>query len=140
MKLYVSGTLTLMEKRREDALVLEAHGHIVTSNWLHEPELRVTDPNHEEWEERARANEDVEDITRSDAIVLYTEGKSTSGGRDTEFGIALALRKRLFIIDGGYNVFHRRAEAEHFETTIDLVRRLIDEEEYRPGLSQGAHA
>ncbi len=127
MKLYVSGTLTLMENRREDAALLEAHGHIVTSNWLYEPELRVTDPNHEEWEHRARANDDVEDITRSEAIVLYTEGKSTSGGRDTEFGIALALRRRLFIIDGGYNVFHTRAEVEHFETTLDLIAHLKDE-------------
>lgn len=124
MKLYVSGTLTLMERRRVDAAVLEANGHQVTSNWLHEPELRVTDPNHETWEFRARANEDVEDITRSDAIVLYTDGVSTSGGRDVEWGIALALRKRLFIIGDEYNVFHRRAEAEQFDTTWDLIDRL----------------
>lgn len=139
MKLYVSGTLTLVDHRRMDAAILEMHGHIVTSNWLYEPELRVTDPDHEEWEERARANEDVEDIIRADAIVLYTEGVSTSGGRDTEYGIALGLRKRLFVIDGGYNVFHRRAEAEHFETTMDLIDHLRDEGRLLT-LGQGARA
>ncbi len=131
MKLYVSGTLTLMKKRREDAAVLRGHGFDVTSNWLYEPELRVSDPDHEEWELRARANDDVEDITRADAIVLFTEGKSTSGGRDVEFGIALALRKRLFVIDGGYNVFHRRAEAEHFDDLGQLILKLTEERDRR---------
>lgn len=77
----------------------------VTSRWVAAP----TDPNgltDDAWRELAR--KDVEDIRRADALVLFTEpGRAGAGGRHVEFGVALGLGKRLLVVGGVENLFHR---------------------------------
>lgn len=60
-------------------------------------------------EAAAFAQEDVEDLAASHAIILFSErpdSHSKRGGRHVEFGMALAWGKRLFVIGPRENVFH----------------------------------
>ena len=57
---------------------------------------------------RLFAIDDYEDIARSDIMVAFTETPRTSsrGGRHVEFGIALALRKKIIVVGPRENIFY----------------------------------
>lgn len=103
---YFSGSMLLQDTLRGYAVELyENLGIDCTSNWLYEPEITVADPGREDWVLRARANEDRVDLERADAVVLFTDAPSTSGGLWVELGMALALRKPVHLVGPRVNVF-----------------------------------
>jgi nucleoside 2-deoxyribosyltransferase len=64
------------------------------------------------------ASEDLQDLNRADALVLFTPA-GRRGGCEVEFGIALALGKTLFIIGEPVNLFHYRAT--HSRTAAEFL-------------------
>ena len=120
MKIYLSGSFNARDIIEQYAAVLIERGHEVTSNWLWEPPKRVGDE-FEEWEFRARVNDDILDVQRSDTIVCFTEVPLTSGGRMFELGYATALGKELIVVGKHKAVFHYLAEMKQYDTWEDFL-------------------
>lgn len=72
--------------------LLRQCGHEIISRW-------ATDSNHEREGELNEAVKDLEDIQRSDAILLFTDnfGDRPGRGKYVELGYALALNKTIFV-------------------------------------------
>ena len=104
MKLYISGSFSDRDRLTEFANNLSYLGEEITSSWLTEPIIKV-EGEHDAWEKRARANEDLLDVERSDALLLVTYVESSTGGYNTELGIALANRKPIYLVGPKRSVF-----------------------------------
>lgn len=145
MRIYISGPFNHRPDFEIVKDALTCAGHSVTSNWLNEPPIVYNDPEHAQWEKRARANDDVEDVRRADAIAVFTQWPSTTGGRDTERGIAIAYQRwvrpdyRIFVIGGESTMFDALATFEHFEDIEDFLCAM-DDEAPRPSLPLVTHA
>jgi hypothetical protein len=65
------------------------------------------------------ANDDWEDVTNAGIVINFTEpprSKANRGGRHVEFGIALAMNKRVIVVGYKENIFHWLPQVEFFET------------------------
>tara|TARA_Y100000310_G_scaffold339889_1_gene433991 strand:- start:807 stop:1202 length:396 start_codon:yes stop_codon:yes gene_type:complete len=125
-KIYFSGSFDARDQIKLRATEFAARSlGIVTSNWLREPEVRVED-GREDWVLRARANEDRIDVERSDALVVFTDTPSTTGGRHVEVGIALAHRIPVYVIGPQENVFHYPSDVQHYQTWKEFLEREYD--------------
>src|SRR5437016_5058622 len=81
-------------------------GYVITSRWLTE---------HNGMPAEQASTEDLEDIDKADALVLFTmipEGGIT-GGREFESGYAYAKGKKLYLVGDQVNVFHSKFPAAH---------------------------
>jgi hypothetical protein len=111
MRIYLAARYS----RMSDLLVylpeLEGLGHEVTSRWVRGA--------HDEIGAMRAAQEDRSDLLCSDSIISFTEKPDSPygrGGRHVEYGIGLALGKRLIVVGYRENVFHYLPEIEFFET------------------------
>ncbi len=105
----------------------------ITSTWCDEPPLVADDYRNAAREMRSRGNEDFLDIERSDIFCVLTRVKSTSGGLHTELGIALGMRKRIFLVGPRLNVFHHMNVVDMFDDVDSLVNHI--EYAYNEGLN-----
>lgn len=65
---------------------------------------------------------DLEDLRAADTVISFTDEKGGGkGGRHVEFGVALALEKRLILVGPRENVFHTLPEIEHYPTWRSLA-------------------
>jgi nucleoside 2-deoxyribosyltransferase len=103
---------------------LEDRGNIiVTSRWI---DVDESNPMQEEAiaaDEEAAASysrHDLDDISRADIFIMFTDSPSTSGGRHTELGYALARDKAVFIVGPRENIFQAGEGVLHFATWDDL--------------------
>lgn len=101
MKIYLAARFSRLEEMRKYAEELIEDGHEITSSWNFggEEGLTFTDI----------ALLDVKDVLSADAVVSFTEPYGSSnpgGGRHVEFGVALATKKKLFIVGEREQVFH----------------------------------
>ena len=126
MSIYLAATYTRLTEMQEYARRLRAAGHSILSRWIyggHETHDIAGDT------EKARfAREDLEDLDRADAVLIFTEftGALSSGGRHVEFGYALAKGKRAIIVGERENLFHYAPGAEqveNFEEALKLLRK-----------------
>lgn len=78
------------------ALVLQQHGHEVTSGWIY-VDFKPTDQ-HVEPERSVIAQEDFDDVARSEALVLVAGPDRYPGGKFVETGIALGMGKHVVVI------------------------------------------
>lgn len=113
-RIYLSGSFHAVDEVREVAARFKEWGYEVTSSWLHEPPLEYDDPAAEEWQKRARANEDFLDIERSELVAVLTEWGSSSGGAHVELGMAAAMRKELYVVGPRLNVFHYLGRVDYW--------------------------
>jgi nucleoside 2-deoxyribosyltransferase len=79
---------------------------------------------------------DLEDVQKSDAIVLFTEpyqSLQSGGGRFVEFGYAIALDKELHVIGELENVFTHHPKVRQYATLGDFImsHEAIESEEYK---------
>jgi len=96
MRIYVSGTYTAQKRLRGVAEELTQMGHRVDANWLTEvnkPAYMTDDQFY-----KARGIEDLVQTASADCIILDNDGESTSGGRYTEWGVAIAPGSALLKI------------------------------------------
>ena len=76
------------------------------------------------------AEDDWQDVCDADVVICFTEApRSTSsrGGRHVEFGIALGLGKRVYIVGHRENVFCLLPQVTFCATWSDLIVELTME-------------
>ena len=127
---YLAAGYDQQEKMRVWRKVLEDRMNIVvTSRWI---DVKESNPMQEQAiaaDEEAAASycrHDLYDIDRADIFVMSTDTPSTSGGRHTELGYALARDKAVFIVGPRENIFQAGEGVLHFATWDDLCAYLFD--------------
>lgn len=131
MRIYISGTYTAQERLRAVAEDLTKMGHLIDANWLKE----VVKPAYltEDQFYRIRGIEDLAQVVGAECIILDNDGESTSGGRYTEWGIAIApgsCKLKIWVGLSKKGVFSHLADYS-FTTWADCIRFL---KESRVGL------
>ena len=122
MKVYLAARYSRKDEMREYADRLQRADHHVTSRWV-EVKHNVEDIDRERELASRYALEDSEDLTAADAVVVFTEPprkELTRGGRHVEFGMALALQKRLFVVGPSENVFYALPQVEVYSSWDQL--------------------
>ncbi len=129
MKIYLAAQYS----RRLELLLYAADltqiGDIVTARWLvgtHES----ADNDMSAWSRFAA--EDLEDIWAAHAVISFTEPSGTGpsrGGRHVEFGLAMALDKRLIVVGHRENIFHSLPAVEFFPCWDEYLAALTAETE-----------
>lgn len=122
MKIYVAARYSRFKEMQGYRDQLHALGHVVTSRWI-DGDHQIDDAglsSEAKEEERVRfAQEDLTDLVEADWVISFTEKPRSSnsrGGRHVEFGMAVALEKRVVVIGFRENVFHCLPQVEFFET------------------------
>lgn len=122
MRVYVSGTFTSQARLRPHADALRKLGHEIVGTWLYEA-ARPAHLNDAEWN-AALADKDIAEVFAADCIILDIDNESTTGGRYTEWGIALypgSMRRRYVVGGKGKDgVFLSKAH-RRFESWDDLL-------------------
>ena len=147
MKIYLAAPYAARNSMRGITGMLEAEGHDVTSQWIwatHEIHTGVVDaaPEHADEYLRVQTADDLADIDRAEAVILFTSGwviancsleksQTTSGGRHIETGYALAKGKRVIVLGEPENIFHRGA-CLLAEDLHDVLCLLFDDNEEEP--------
>ena len=110
--------------------LLEALGHTVTSRWLH-GNHQIDDDGLEGDGTRAErerfAQEDYEDVCRAELLIAFTEPPRTGptrGGRHVEFGIAIALEKRVLVVGPRENGIYCLPWVAVYATAAEAFRTL----------------
>jgi len=118
MKLYLSASYVRKQELRGYRSRLENLGHVITSEWLNEPEYGDDGYTMKEGPDYLfLANRDVVDIELSEGFVAFTEapGGYPRGGRHVEYGIAIAMKKELFVVGYRENAFHHLPDVRFFD-------------------------
>jgi nucleoside 2-deoxyribosyltransferase len=117
---YLASRWSRIKELRSYAVRLQDLGIEITSRWIYRDEPNVVDLESDEAE--TVTVEDLQDVLRADACILFAETPRTPtrGGRFVEFGYAIATRKRLIVIGGKENVFTSLPQTEHFDSFRDL--------------------
>lgn len=109
---------------------LEVFGHKVTSRWIdlhggtQERSYTVEELNNGAEQCAELAIHDYEDIQAADAVASFTCGSGGKGGRHVEFGMAVALGKRLIVVGPREHVFHTLPQVEWYPNWSRWVMAL----------------
>jgi nucleoside 2-deoxyribosyltransferase len=111
MKVYLAAAYARRDEIADHARYLQWKSGIeVVSSWLDEtysPTIDITTlPG---GINQALAEKDVQEINSCDLIIFFAENQNNQpprGGRHVEFGIALALGKRIIVVGERENIFH----------------------------------
>ena len=138
MNIYIAASFRRVEEANHVAARLRALGMVVTSRWLngsHQvhgskaaeavegemPEIPLA-------EGRLFANDDVEDISKADVLVVLTDrpySTQSRGGHHVETGLALGMGKLVIIFGPRENAFHCLSQIRQVRTLGDLVEVLL---------------
>lgn len=134
MEVYLAARYGRIEEMNAIARELRDAGYAVDARWLlgehqiHDGALAVeTAEDAMPPEGRAFAQDDVEDLVAADIVISFTETPRSSnsrGGRHVEFGMALALGKRLIVVGPRENVFHCLPEVEVYRSWDEAKEQL----------------
>lgn len=142
MIVYLAARYSRREELNGYAGRLRAEGFTVDARWLlgaHQVsddqlnwEAKVEDDERQDDEAIAFrqmcANDDWEDLARADVIVAFSEpprSNASRGGRHVEFGIALALQKRVVVVGPRENVFHCLPQVAVVRTFDEALALLV---------------
>lgn len=107
--------------------LLQLNGFEVCSRWL-DTEWNQTERENEVYSSAAppdRLEEysqiDRDDVVNCDVFIGFTESprSQTRGGRHVEFGIAVALKKKLIMVGPRENIFHSLPEVIMLPETVN---------------------
>lgn len=123
MNVYIAGKFSAQARLREiRGRIRQAH-ILVTSSWMDEVAGEYPVP-------RQRAlntgSADLREVSMADLLILDTLDVSETGGREVEFGFALAQGTRVWLVGPVRNIFHEFAE-EHFESWDEVFVALGEE-------------
>jgi hypothetical protein len=121
-KVYLAAKFGQQGEMREAAFRVSAAGHEVTSHWIHAKEAKDLR------DAKAAALLDYGDVARADTLIAFSQERGTphpGGGRHVEFGIAMALDKRIFVIGPvGEHVFHGWPGIQFFNSVDEAIEAL----------------
>lgn len=120
MLIYLASRYSRRKEMLNCAKIIEFRAnHTITARWLNGSHKADTPA---ELAEKAAmfAQEDIDDIKRSDVLIAFTEspdvvGGASRGGRHVELGLAIALNKRIVVIGHRENVFCHLPEVMHYQ-------------------------
>lgn len=132
MKVYLVARYSRFKECQHVRDDLNLLGHTVTSRWIAGDCELTRDGSREasNGERAVYAQQDMEDLLAADCVIVFTEEPrktNTRGGRHVEFGVALALKKRVIVIGWRENVFHCLPHCEFFHTW-PAAARILDNE------------
>lgn len=119
----------------EKAEELREMGIEITSRWLAEtaaPTAQLGDFDDPYLTQTAEV--DVEDINEGEGLVFFSVPPTmpvARGGRHVEFGMALALKKAIYVVGPKENIFHYLPQVRVFATWEDFITYIqgkLDEE------------
>jgi len=113
MRIYLASFFETRERLQEPKNALWKMGHEITSSWLDEAPMAEFLPTKEIFWKKL-AMKDLAELNAADSIILDTLDINPRGGREVEFGFALACwQTKLVSIVGPYrNVFHTLADKQ----------------------------
>lgn len=119
---YLASSYSRRDELNTYRAKLEELGYTVNARWLsgaHE----VRDNYEQRLENQIFAQEDMEDLSKSDIFMLFTNplGHAGRGGHHVETGMAIAFGKEVIIIGQKINVFHYLPGIEFYETFEDFL-------------------
>ncbi len=137
MRIYIAARFDRLSEMNVYAQQLRGKGHVVDCRWL--TGSHQLHPGAEQLDSSAGfiedtngvtmlgqpfAIDDLYDLENSDAIILFSEKpdvKTKRGGRHTEFGIAIGIGLKLYIVGPRENVFHTLPDIVRFNTWDDCM-------------------
>ena len=125
MRIYLSSRYSRLEELQGYAQELRQRGHEVTSRWLQRSRQAPTSLDDPAWV--ATARKDLEDVAAADTVVSFTQprgGDNGGGGRHAEFGMGLALGKRMIVVGLAENLFHTLPSVEVYPTWPQALEGL----------------
>lgn len=127
MKIYIAGSFSSRKRIANEAKYLIDSGHIVLSRWFNDDDAieRIWDNQFGGRVAEAMAMGDSYDIMEADLVIIDSIEKSSTGGSDTELGMALMralVGRPLRIIHVGpyRNIFQNLAR-EHYGSWEELL-------------------
>lgn len=129
MKIYLAARYSRCKELQKYRDQLQSLGHTVVSRWIDGGhEITKEGSTVADYQERIRfAQEDKADLESSDCVISFTEEPRKTnirGGRHVEFGMALALNKRVLVIGHRENVFHCLPQVEFFDTWQEAIAKI----------------
>ena len=124
MRIYLAARYHRLRELRSYADELRALGHHVTAHWIERRQEAPGPLDHPSW--AGIAQQDVQDISESDAVIIFAEPHRVEegGGRHTEFGMGLAWGKRMVVVGRAEHLFHTLPSVEVYPTWRDALRGL----------------
>ena len=135
MHIYLAARYSRHPEMQEHAQEIEKLGHTVTSRWIRGSHS-LDDSLDRGQADEVRADfaiEDMEDLSKCDVVLSFTEDLSvkadrpSKGGRHVEFGMGVALNKRMVIIGEREHVFHWLPNVEHYGSLADFLSVITEE-------------
>lgn len=115
-RIYIAGAFESQGRLRRRRYEIEQLGHTVVSTWLDEE----GSPNPSAADKLAYAKRDLAEVIRSEILIVDTEDTNVRGGREVEYGIAIAMGKPVYVVGPVRNVFHALADGI-FETWEEFI-------------------
>lgn len=126
MKIYIAASFLRINEARRLRERLIAAGHIVTSRWI-DAEGATTEYVHSDPAMAQYALKDCEDVYEGEALVCITGDapeQRTRGGKHSEFGGALFIGKRIFLLGPREQIFHWHPAVRVAATEKELIALL----------------
>lgn len=127
MRFYLAASAIAQGHMKSYRHMLVEHGHMVTSRWIDVPNMLSEDAmitSDSPLGFHLRGKDDLEDIIKAEAMLLFTQWPSTTGGYHVEFGVAIAMKKPVYIIGPYRNVFHGHA-AMRFQDWNEFQHKFL---------------
>ena len=120
-KVYIAGSYSGRKRIGEEAIKLSQRGFTILSRWLDDNDFieQAWDSNFGGRVAETMAMSDTFAIFNADLVILDTIDKSSTGGSDTELGIALTreLDRKVHIVHiGPYRNIFQTLVKEHYPT------------------------
>jgi hypothetical protein len=128
---YVAASFPRRHEAEAIASALRSAGIRVTARWIDLAKEQGSGyAEHPRFTKQEMADHDLEDIVGVDFVVVLTGDTETKGGRHSEVGIALALKKPVFLVGPREQVFHYASGIAAEYASIDELRNALAAETF----------
>jgi hypothetical protein len=128
-KYYLAALGSRAEEMRGYKAQLEAQGHRVTSTWHDQLDYVPGTIDYEDVGAYYEAQRDLAQVAWADALILFTEprgSKLPGGGRFVEFGIAVGMKRKTYIVGPVENLLLKLATAGYENFAEFLYARCVN--------------
>lgn len=123
MKFYIASRTKKANQVKEINQKLKSHGHSIIFDWTKQPNLRPYDKNLKK--SVSISKKSLSAIKNCDFFILLTGRAGT--GMHTEFGIALAENKKIFVLGKNLNtnIFFFHPNVKKLSSFAGLMKELV---------------
>lgn len=121
MKIYIAASFDDRERIALVAERLSRQGHQITSTWIFQ---EVANANDNPEKAPIFAWRDMTEVEAADVLIIDTTLPSTGGGRHVELGLAIAWKKKIYLVGHRENIFYHHPLVRHM-STFDHVADVL---------------